>query len=158
MDTTTAETLLTVHRTDHEGVLQVNALTGIITTPNDERPDWAEGLTCALLAEHKQFYASRLGEAGVKLASETAEMLNYEDLGWIGVDEDGNEVEIEAQAEFRMNLIADLIGVDRETGEITGGKVLAEAEIAMDRNRTPEEAAAFEHSQEVGFDKATGTA
>lgn len=155
MEPTTAETLLTVHRTDHEGVLQVSSLTGIITTPNDERPDWAEGLTCALLAEHRGYYTARLGAAS-PLAS-GGEMLNYEDLGWIGVDEDGHEVEIEANAEFRMNRIAEVIGVNRETGEITGN-VLAEAEIAFDRNRTDEEAAALDRSQDVtAFDK-TGTA
>lgn len=151
-----AERTHLVHRTDHEGALQINATTGIIVTPNDERPDWADGLTCALLNERHQFYASRLGEAGYTETMRNPEVLNYADLGWIAVDEAGDEVEIEADAEHRMQTLADLIGVDRETGEITG-TVMAEAEIAFDKQRSPEEMAAFEQSQEAGFDKATAT-
>lgn len=156
MDTTTSEPTLIVHRADHEGVLQVNGLTGIIVTPNDERPDWADGLTCALLNERNEFYTQRLG-AGFTAAMRTPEAgLHYEDLGWVAVDEAGDEVEIEADSEHRMQFIADLVGIDRESGEIKGN-VLAEVEVAMDRNRSPEEMAAFEQSQEQGFDKATGT-
>ena len=156
MDTTKSEPTLIVHRADHEGVIQVNALTGIIVTPNDERPDWSDGLTCALLNERHEFYTQRLGEAGYTEAMRRPDVLHYEDLGWIAVDEEGHEVEIEAEPEHRMQFIADLIGIDRESGEIKGN-VLAETEIAMDRARSPEEMAAFEQSQEQGFDKATGT-
>lgn len=155
MDTSTTEPTKIVQRTDHEGVLQINAHTGLIVTPNDERPDWADGLACALLNERNEFYVQRLGAAYTD-ELRNPEALHYEDLGWVAVDEAGDEVEIEADAEHRMQFIADLIGVDRETGEIKG-TVLAETEIAMDRTRSPEELAAFEHSQEAGFQQATGT-
>lgn len=159
-NTTIADKTLLVHRKDHEGALQINATTGIITTPNDERPEWSDGLTVALINERDQFYTSRLGPMYTE-TMRRPEVLEYADLSWIGVNEEGHEVEIEADAEHRMQTLADLVGVDRSadaTAEHTSGTILAEAEIAYNRERTFEEQAALEQAQKEQPGKLTGTA
>lgn len=158
--TTLADKTLLVHRKDHEGAVQINATTGIIVTANDERPEWSDGLTVALINERDQFYTSRLGPAYTN-EMRRPEVLEYADLSWIGVDEEGHEVEIEADAEHRMQTLADIVGVDRSadaTAEHTKGTILAEAEVAYDRERTFEEQAALEQAQQERVGKLTGTA
>lgn len=149
-----------VHKKDAEGALIINALTGHIQQPLDERPEWSEGLTLALLSERHGYYTKRLG-SGYTGSMQSPETIAYEDLGWIGVDAEGEPVELDADAEHRMGVIAEVLGITRtdnlsDTGAL--GTFVAEVEIAMDRERTPQEVAAFEHAQQEGFKTGTNGA
>ncbi|MBK3400407.1 hypothetical protein [Methylobacterium ajmalii] len=145
-----ASRTIPVHKTDEEGVLFINALSGVVQQPIEDRPEWADGLSCALLAERHGWYASRLGS---QYADEhkMPEVFNYADLGWIGVTEEGEAVEIAADDEFRMEVISEVIGADRDEGTITG-EGRTEVELSLDRTRTGDEVAALEHAQEQGFE------
>lgn len=136
---------VTIHSIGHEGSLVVDALTGAILTPMMERPDWSEGLAVALLYEHVHFYTSRLGHYG------TPEVYAKEDLAWVGVSHDGDELEIEADAEYRMDRLASNLGIDREEGTLEGA--IAEAEMSFDRLRTKDDVAALEANQAQGFNE-----
>lgn len=154
-----SERTILVHKKDAEGSLTINALTGHILTEPGERPDWSEGLTLALMAERHGFYSSRLGHH-YSDEMKKPDALSYEDLGWIGVDAAGDPIEIEADAEHRMTVISEILGIERTDDLstptlVSKGRVLAEVEIAMDKERTAEEHAAFEHAQEVGFKDGT---
>jgi hypothetical protein len=161
-----AERTVLVHKKDAEGALIVNALTGQIAQPIDERPEWSEGLATALLGERLKFWGDRLGPQFTD-ELKFPQAIAFEDLGWLIVDEDGEVNETEADAEFRMDLLASYHGIDRSAPEgsaesnfSTGrGKVLAEVEIGMDRLRTGDEVSAMEKSQGEGFseDRKTGT-
>lgn len=155
MTTPTPARTVLVHRKDEEGALIIDAHTGKITQPADEVPAWANGLAVALLAERHGFYTQRLG-TGYTDAMKTPDLLAYEDLGWLATGEDGEAVEIEADDEHRREVLAEVLGIDR-SADAFDTKSLGEVEIAMDRNRTPEEMAAFEHSQTAGFAEKTGT-
>lgn len=144
-----SERTIPVHKIDSEGVLLINAMTGQVQQPLDERPEWSEGLACALLAERHGWYSKRLG-AQYADEHKQPEAFAYEDLGWLGVDEDGEPVELSADEEHRMETIAGALGLDREEGEIRG-KTLAEVELSLDRERTEGEVAALEEAQEQGF-------
>lgn len=128
----TGRKTITVHKEGEEGSLEVDFDTGIITTQVDERPDWAEGLSTALLAERSQFYTQRLGS---KYGEEHARPsgIAYQDLGWIGAGEDGELMELDADTDYRMQIVADVLGIDREAGQSADapifGKTLAEVEI-----------------------------
>jgi hypothetical protein len=109
-------------------------------TPTDQRPEWAEGLAVALLAERMIFYTGRLGPVAGRSAWE-AGVVAYQDFGWVKIDTEGNEVEVEADAEFRMNLLAEAIGIDREAENF--GEVVAEIELAADTSVSVAEAEAI---------------
>lgn len=148
-----------VHKSDAEGGLIIDRLTGHVIQPLMERPEWAEGLTLALLAERHGFYTTRLGPL-YTAEMKNPEIFEFADLGWIGTTAEGEAVEIEADAEHRMEVIAKVTGVDRETGAHETGKgwnLAAEVEVAMDQHRTDAEAAALLTSQEQAFDRKTGT-
>ncbi|GJE18739.1 hypothetical protein [Methylobacterium marchantiae] len=142
-----------VHKTDHEGVLIINALDGRITMPLMDRPEWADGYAVALLSERHGFYATRLG-AQYADEHKFPEAFNVADLAWLVVNEDQDLVEIDADSEYRMDVLADAFGMDREAGAITG-KDLTEIELSLDRTRTEGEVAALETAQEHGFGSAT---
>lgn len=123
----TGRKTITVHKEGEEGSLEVDFDTGTITTQVDDRPDWAEGLSTALLSERHQFYAQRLGE---KYAEEHSRPsgIAYQDLGWIGAGEGGELMEISADHEYRMEIVAKVLGIDREAdGKLEG--TLTEVEI-----------------------------
>lgn len=123
----TGRKTITVHKEGEEGSLEVDFDTGIITTQVDGRPDWAEGLSTALLSERHQFYAQRLGD---KYAEEHSRPsgIAYQDLGWIGAGEDGELMEIDADHEYRMEIVATVLGIDREAdGKLD--KAVTEVEI-----------------------------
>lgn len=157
---TNSKSTIMVHKDNEEGALLIDRATGIINQSNDERPEWSDGLTTALLAERHSFYNERLGPAYTE-AMQQPDMLNYADLGWLTVDTEGDAKEIEADAEFRMNVIAAATGIDREEGFDKPGLGMEgsghEVEIALDKNRTADEQAALEESQRTGFNEATGT-
>jgi hypothetical protein len=84
----------------------------------------------------------------------------YEDLGWLAVDAEGEAEELQADAEFRMQRIADIAGLIRDPGgaDNFGAGVLAEAEIEMAPIvYTEEELHALEKAQASGFTEKTGT-
>lgn len=152
-----------VHKRDAEGVLLIDSLTGRITQPNDERPDWAEGLVQAELAERHQFYSSRLGSAYTP-AQAGAEAIAFEDLAWMTVDEEGEIVEggQSADMEFRMEIVAAAVGITRpdqigtEDMQVSG-RVLAEYEINLDVERTAEEITAYQDAQREEFERTHAT-
>lgn len=144
-----------VHKADAEGALIINALSGQIEQDPMERPEWAEGLACGLTGERHKFYTDRLGPYYTD-EQKLTDTLAFEDLGWLAVDPEGNPVELEADAEHRMSVVAEVLGMNRpddlwEPTQITRGRILAEVEIGMDRERTEGEVAALERAQEQGF-------
>ena len=151
-----------VHKKDHEGALTIDTLSGQITTPLMDRPEWAQGLAVADLAERLGFYSQRLG---AKFAQEhkTPQAIAYEDLRWMTVDEAGEVAEyVEADSEFRMTVVAVVLGMDRPNdlsvpATVSNGKVLAEVELSLDRERTPEEIAAFQDAQREEFERTHAT-
>lgn len=130
----TGRKTITVHKEGEEGSLEVDFDTGIITTEVDHRPEWAEGLSTALLTERTQFYEQKLGP---KYSEEHARPsgIAYQDLGWIGAGEDGELMEVSADRDYRMQIVADVLGIDREaTGDADAddrklGQTIAEVEI-----------------------------
>lgn len=111
--TTINGTTIPVHKAGEEGIITIDAMTGQITTPSNERPLWAEGLATAMLAERTGFYERSLG---VQMAEtfRLPEAFEYADLSWVGVDEEGDEVEIEASHEHRSMVLASALGIDVE--------------------------------------------
>jgi hypothetical protein len=161
--TNMADRTVLVHRQDAEGALIVNALTGQIAQSIDERPEWSDGLATALLGERLQWWTTRLG-AQFTEEQKFPQAIAYEDLGWLVVSEDGESiVETDADVEFRMDLLANYMGLNRaapvgsEEATHTKGTILAEVEIGMDQARTEHEASALEEAQTQGFDTKTGT-
>lgn len=138
-----------VHKEGEEGALTIDRLTGRITTPHEERPDWAEGYAVAMLEERIKFYTDRLGSQAPTDVLEP-QAIEVSDLSWIGVNADGDEVETEAEAETRMSMIASVFGMDRETGELDG--IAAEFEVERQpHDVTAEELRAMEESVNAGF-------
>ncbi len=41
-------------------------------------------------------------------------------LGWVALDDEGLEVELLADDEFRQNTLSTILGINRETGDIDG--------------------------------------
>lgn len=165
-----------VHKQDHEAVITIDPMTGVILTPADERPEWAEELSLAQVAERHQFYSQNLGDnytADMKMPG----IMAFEDLGWLctrdlGVDEngepnlivnsDGSEdnfelYTVDAELEHRNSVIAAANGYtfNEETGEYDFGANAVEAAISRDDQRTPEELEALEASKQDQF-KAVG--
>lgn len=152
-----------VHKKDAPGGIQLDAYTGNITTPPADRPDWCEGLVTALLTERYTFYNSRLGPEYAKQHA-LPDAIAFEDLGWIVInsestDIDGEDglIELQADAEFRMSVIAAVTGIDR-AGELEDIK--GESEVLMERTPvyTEEEAHALDTMQKRDLPAAsTGT-
>lgn len=127
-----------VHATEQPGSLILDRMTGVILTPIMSRPDWAEGLATALLDEHRHFWKSRLGTYA------EPELFDFRDLGFIGVNEAGDQVELFADTEYRMEVLATILEVDRDDGDIN--KALADYEIGLDHYREDGEVAALEEA------------
>lgn len=99
-----------VHKTGEEGAMMIDARTGSILTPSNERPVWADGYAAAILGERVGWYEKRLGEhLADKLRS--PEVLNVVDLSWVALDENLDEVEIEHDPEFRQNLLSQIMEI-----------------------------------------------
>lgn len=154
-----------IHKKDAEGVLEIDALTGQVLPGQHDRPEWSDGLVLAQLTERHLFYASRLGDAYSE-EMKMPELLAFEDLGWLCVDptiteeeggEDGATSYREADDEFRMNVIANILAISRDVThdhDADSPKGAVEAEIAFDRTRTEQEQKAFIEAQDHGFGKA----
>ncbi len=140
-----------VHKEGEEGTIQVDRLTGRITTHTNDRPEWALGLANAMLQERLEFYEKRLGNGEAFKSLASADAIEFSDLAWIGVDANQDECELEANLDYRMDLVAKAIGVDRETGDITG-TIIAEREIDRDNPvRSQQEREALEQAMNTGF-------
>jgi hypothetical protein len=154
----------TVHQEGAEGTLQVDALTGSILTPLDQRPDWAEGYGVAVLQERIKFYEDRLGKDSQTFKDIIgATTISAGDLAWVGVDSEQEPHEFSASEEHRMDVIATTFGINRDTGDM--GVTTAQREVsAQNRGRSQHEINALEESLEAGFNtgdvahqqKATG--
>lgn len=152
---TKEQKLITVHAKDLEGSIQIDAKTGIVQTPVDLRPEWADGLVCALLHERGTFYfgsenskprLDRDSEKGKAIAA--ADPIDFADLGWIAFTQEGQQVEIEASAEFRMDVIAEAFMIDRADADSLAGYEMA---VAQDTTRTVGEVDTLTSMQEAGF-------
>lgn len=117
-----------VHKADHEGIIEIDPFTGHVLTLLSERPEWAEELTVAQVAERHGFYSQALGSAYTD-ELKVPEAFAFEDLGWLGArplpeDHDADTAahqdpnydgfehyEVEADQEFRSNFIAELQGI-----------------------------------------------
>lgn len=150
-----AERTIPVLKDDHEGALLINAISGVVQQDPMERPEWADGLATALLAERHTYYSSRLGQQYADEHKEP-EAFNFDDLGWIAVDAEGAELEMSASEEYRMEVIGAALGLDREN-DTMAGTTLAEVELTLNRERTDGEVGALEETQREGFERKTGT-
>lgn len=110
--------MITIVAEGQEGSFQIDALTGMVQNVQDV-PEWATGVATALLAERADFYTKRLGaeKAADHLSSQ---LVQFNDLGWIGVDNEGDEVSIDAGEEHRREVVAKLLGmsIDPAHGDI----------------------------------------
>lgn len=155
--------LIPVHKENEEGVLLIDAFSGLVQGDPMERPEWSAGLTCALVNDRQEWYTSRLGPLF------TAEMqrpqaFNVEDLDWKTIEEDGlTEGDQPHDADYRMEVMAGIAGITRTNDPEVAIHPDASVgvTIARDNLRTDEEVAAFNKAQEEGFAKAhapkTGT-
>lgn len=152
---------ITVHMEGAEGAIHVDAKDGRILTPVDERPEWAEGHAVALLGERVGWYEQRLCQP-LPDNLRSPETVAYQDLGWIGVDAEGDEVEIEADADYRMTMLSNALGVDREDYDDQKHfkNAIASAEVAHTyRDNQTDETTLAEAEGETFAEKkaATGT-
>lgn len=133
-----------VHKKDAEGLLLIDAVTGRVLDAQ-EKPDWAEGHVVAMLAERAGFYNKRTGSAPAP-----SEVLAYEDLEWLALDTDtGDEKVIEADYEHRAEVLATILGVNRDpdAADNFGATLAADLEIARDDTRTDAEMKALTDAQ-----------
>lgn len=145
-----------VHKEGEEGTLQVDAMTGALLTPTDDRPAWSEGLAAALLQERVTFYEIRFGKGSEAFkATVNADAIEFADLGWIGVNEDGDEIEIEASSEHRSEVVAKALGIDTIEGSLGDG-ITHEVEVDTKRyTMTQHERNAMAEAIDHGFTDAT---
>lgn len=144
-----------VHKKDCEGALLIDAITGYVLPEQHDRPEWSDGLSLAQFSERHQFYTARLGNELYTAEMKNPELYAYEDLSWLGVNTDadseeaGNEVSIDADSEHRMEVLAAVLGIDREIeGEGAVEGAYAEIEISRDYHRSGAEMAAFTEAQQ----------
>lgn len=117
-----------VHKDEHPGTLELSP-SGRVVTEAFDMPEWAGGVVLALLAERTTFYTGRLG-ADMAEPMLTSNVINFDDLNWVALDDDGLEVEIIADDEYRQSTLAAAIGINRDTGDIDA----AVTEFFIDRD------------------------
>jgi hypothetical protein len=140
---------LTVHKEGAEGTLQVNALTGRILTPVDDRPDWSEGLAACLPQSRITWYMKRLGEKHPTVQTiKDAEVVAFQDLDWVGVNADQQTVELDADPEFRMEAVTKVLGISEDGSEGLEG---ISYEPHSNRTRTRQEIEALDEGISQGF-------
>ncbi|RWI06838.1 MAG: hypothetical protein EOQ89_03655 [Mesorhizobium sp.] len=144
-----------ITKTGEEGAILVDHLEGKVLTAADERPEWADGLAYAMLAERSGWYEKRLGR---QLSAELArpEAMVFEDLEWIGIDAEGDEVHLEADIDYRMDKLAELMGIDREDfdGEKNFKNAIASAEATHTYSTQPTSEATLEEAEGKSFEEA----
>ncbi|MER9178909.1 hypothetical protein [Mesorhizobium sp. M0767] len=159
---------IAVHKEDHEGAIQLEAVTSmtktgepltrwIVATAADERPEWAEGLAEALMDERATYYRTRLGSVPENVAA--PELLSANDLEWVGVDAEGDEVHVEADHEYRMGILATALGIDREDydQERNFQNSIAQAEATHTYKTQPTDEATLEQAEGQSFTDAQKT-
>jgi hypothetical protein len=122
--------LVHVHKQGEEGMLAIDAYTGQVIL-SDDTPEWAKdlGLVMAQLTERHVFYGKRLGD---KYAQEhqSPEIMAYEDLGWLCLVDNGtanpHEAIVQADDEFRMNVVAEVLGINRDADDQANAEPLGE--------------------------------
>lgn len=144
-----------IHKTGEEGAFHVDAMTGMILTPPEERPDWAEGLATAMLAERVGFYERRMG-TNIPEVLRAPDAIAYEDLSWVGVDQEGDEVEIEASHEHRSEVLAELLKIDTsvEGWEQLMQTAIAGAEVDYTYRTSPTDEATLAQAEPMNFSDA----
>ncbi len=152
-----------VHKQGEEGLLMIDAVSGWVIRGQEDRPAWSDGLITAILGERHIFYANRLGSAYTE-DHKMPEVLAFEDLPWMALNmETGEQLAYEADAEFRMDVVAEVLGINRSIEgdhDIKGNERTVVAEISYDNTRTGEQMAAFTEAQGKHFEDVskTGTA
>lgn len=142
MEATGRKTVL-VHKEGEEGSILLDYDTGIVTTPIDERPDWADGLAVGQLQERRRFYEQKLGETtAAALLEEVTEAkgIAFQDLSWVGSSETGENTELNADPDYRMDVVAKALGIEREAGDtdvLAVQGAIAEVEIDMQNRYVP---------------------
>lgn len=136
-----------VHKDGEPDTILLSA-NGRIVTEAFDMPAWApDGVALAKLAERNDYYQRTLGAAAAApiLGSN---LINVRDLNWVCVDEDGEEVEYPVDQSFRDSVLAAVIGIDLETGDIKGA--LMDHYLDADSNGyTAEEIVAKEEADKV---------
>lgn len=151
---------LVVHKDNEEGGILIGRESGHIYTSSFDRPEWAAQFHNALLGEWTTFYKDRFGEAYMLLHKQPA-VFNFDDLGWIGMGEEGEEIEEPANMDYRLGVVQAVLidaGIIQATdtvdlSEYRHGDDLTSIgiDLDLDRERTPEQAAALDRAATSGF-------
>lgn len=101
---------IAIIKAGHEGGIHIDALSGQVIQEG-ELPAWAEGYVVAALSERTGWYEKRLG-IQLPEAIRKPEVILVDDLEWLGLDGEGDEVHIEASNDTRMECLAKHMGLD----------------------------------------------
>lgn len=136
-----------------EGAFHIDA-EGKNITPADERPVWAENYAHALWSERTGWYEKRLGEQ-LPEAIRMPETIDARDLGWIAFDHEGDEVELEADNEYRMDQLAKHLDIDRMDfdQERNFQKATMSAEVDHTYRTHPTDEATLEEAEKASFEE-----
>lgn len=146
---------IAIHKHGAEGGLHINAATGQITTPVNERPDWADGYVSADLAEFALWRDSRFGD-GAPDYLKTPEVMEVGLLAWAGIDAEGDEVEIAPLAETRTSMTAQVLGIDTSADgwEKSLEGTVAQHLVDHDYSINPSTEASLAEAEGLGFEDA----
>ncbi|KAB2661436.1 hypothetical protein F9K91_24880 [Brucella tritici] len=150
-----------IHKDGEEGGFHIDGQTGKVMTSADERPLWAENYAVALLGERTGWFEQRLGQHlpdGIR----KPQIMDVRELGWIAFDEEGDEVEVEADTDYRMDVLAKLLDVDRMDfdQERNFKRSVAQAEVDHTYRTQPTDEATLAEVEGLSFqelENKTGT-
>jgi hypothetical protein len=145
---------IAIHHADHEGAFHIDAENGRLVSKITELPAWAEGYAMALLKERSVWYTARLGAEGATTHL-GKELADARDFGWIGLDAEGDTVEIECDNEYRMNVLSELLNLDREDHEQEDllARTLAKRDIEHTYVTQPTDEATLEELEGASFEE-----
>lgn len=149
---------IAVMKDGHEGGIHID-IEGKVTTPTDERPEWADGYAVALLGERIGWYEKRVGSQ-LPESMRRPEVLLADDVEWIGLDQEGAEVHIEANGDTRMTILAGLLEIDREDPSAKSilDKAIARASVDETYSTQPTSEATLEEAEGKSFEEVGRTA
>lgn len=107
-----------IHRDGEQGGFEIetqgNGNTARIVTPHADMPEWAlnEQLVSADMKERQDFYEKRIGAEGYAELIGKEEAIQFRDLKWDAVDNEGDIVTIEPNHSWRSENLADMLGLD----------------------------------------------
>lgn len=113
-------TPIMVHKTGAEGVIEIDNVTGVITTPLADRPEWADSLYVASFGERNAYWQSKLGVDNLPSDISAPEVYNFQDLEWYGADVNGIQTTQSADLEYRMDKLSEIVGMDLTDHELAG--------------------------------------